>query len=91
MNDASRAPGVSLEHASFPHLSTDEWEALHRLAAASGDAVIQTLLTAGTEAQQRLAAQEFMAREFPRRPRTRPTLASLMSPLTVAKMTVVST
>ncbi|KAG2780585.1 hypothetical protein PC129_g17065 [Phytophthora cactorum] len=51
MNDASRAPGFSLEHASFPHLSTDEWEAFHRLAAASGDAVIQTLLTAGTEAQ----------------------------------------
>ncbi|KAI9994914.1 hypothetical protein PInf_011754 [Phytophthora infestans] len=55
-------PNTSLEHDSFPHLSSIEWEALHRLAAASGEAVIHTLLTAGTEAQHRLAAQEFMAR-----------------------------
>uniref|UniRef100_H3H2L9 Integrase catalytic domain-containing protein n=1 Tax=Phytophthora ramorum TaxID=164328 RepID=H3H2L9_PHYRM len=64
MSDASTlsgATGVSLEHASFPHLSLFEWEALHRLAAVSGDGVIRTLLTAGTEEQQRLAAQEFMA------------------------------
>ncbi|ETM40912.1 hypothetical protein L914_13264 [Phytophthora nicotianae] len=64
MSDASRMTSTSLEHASFPHLSSIEWEALHRLAAASDDAVIQTLLTAGTEEQQRLAAQEFMAREL---------------------------
>ncbi|KAG2786035.1 hypothetical protein PC129_g10803 [Phytophthora cactorum] len=64
MNDASRASSISLEHASFPHLSTIAWEALLRLAAASGEAVVQTLLTAGTEAQQRLTAQEFMAREL---------------------------
>ncbi|KAI9985507.1 hypothetical protein PInf_004878 [Phytophthora infestans] len=48
----------------FPHLSSVEWEALHRLAAASGEAVIQALLTAGSEAQQHLATQEFMAREL---------------------------
>ncbi|KAE9008215.1 hypothetical protein PR001_g16763 [Phytophthora rubi] len=67
MNDASTlsgATGASLQHASFPHLSLFEWEALHRLAAVSGDGVIRTLLTAGTEEQQRLAAQEFMAREL---------------------------
>ncbi|KAG3118377.1 hypothetical protein PI125_g2947 [Phytophthora idaei] len=64
MSDASKAASTSLEHASFPHLSSIEWEALHRLATAFGEAVIQTLLTAGTEAQQRLAAQEFMAREL---------------------------
>ncbi|KAG3109958.1 hypothetical protein PI124_g18324 [Phytophthora idaei] len=64
MSGASKATSTSLEHGSFPHLSSIEWEALHRLAAASGEAVIQTLLTAGTEAQQRLAAQEFMAREL---------------------------
>ncbi|KAG2766045.1 hypothetical protein PC129_g2869 [Phytophthora cactorum] len=62
MSDASTVTSTSLEHGSFPHLSSIEWEALHRLAA--GEAVIQTLLTAGTEAQQRLAAQEFMAREL---------------------------
>ncbi|GMF52852.1 unnamed protein product [Phytophthora fragariaefolia] len=64
MPDASRTTATSLEHASFPHLSAIEWEALHRLAAVSGDAVIKALLTAGTEEQQRLAAQEFMAREL---------------------------
>ncbi|KAG3012350.1 hypothetical protein PC121_g14649 [Phytophthora cactorum] len=65
-SDASKATSTSLEHSSFPHLSSIEWEALkkHRLAAASGEAVIQTLLTGGTEDQQRLAAQEFMAREL---------------------------
>ncbi|KAG3005198.1 hypothetical protein PC128_g15469 [Phytophthora cactorum] len=51
MSDASKVTSTSLEHGSFPHLSSIEWEALHRLAAASGEAVIQTLLTAGMEAQ----------------------------------------
>ncbi|KAE8908794.1 hypothetical protein PF005_g8205 [Phytophthora fragariae] len=79
MNDASAlggATGISLEHASFPHLTLFEWEALHRLAAVSGDGVIKTLLTAGTEEQQRLAAQEFMARELAdlRQRATAPTL-----------------
>ncbi|KAG6587036.1 polyprotein [Phytophthora cinnamomi] len=67
MNDASTlggATGMSLEHAGFPHLSLFEWEALHRLAAVSGDGVVKTLLTAGTEQQKRLAAQAFMAREL---------------------------
>ncbi|GMF27422.1 unnamed protein product [Phytophthora fragariaefolia] len=64
MPDASRTTGTSLEHASFPHLSAIEWEALHRLAAVSGDAVTKTPLSGGTEEQQRLAAQEFMAREL---------------------------
>ncbi|ETM53972.1 hypothetical protein L914_02609, partial [Phytophthora nicotianae] len=41
--------GATLEHASFPHLSVFEWEALHRLAAVSGEVVIKTLLTAGSE------------------------------------------
>ncbi|POM70085.1 Putative Polyprotein, partial [Phytophthora palmivora] len=60
MNDASmpHASVTSLEHASFPHLSPIEWEALHRLAAVSGDSVVTTLLTAGTEGQQHLAAQD---------------------------------
>ncbi|POM76689.1 Polyprotein [Phytophthora palmivora] len=62
MNDASRASGISLEHASFPHLATFEWEALHRLAVGSCEGVIKTLLTVRTEEQQRLAAQAFMMR-----------------------------
>ncbi|KAE8894801.1 hypothetical protein PF005_g16739 [Phytophthora fragariae] len=36
MNDASAlggATGISLEHASFPHMSLFEWEALHRVIA----------------------------------------------------------
>ncbi|RAW24045.1 hypothetical protein PC110_g19525, partial [Phytophthora cactorum] len=46
MSDASKATSTSLERGSFPHLSSIEWEALHRLAAASGEDIIQTLLTA---------------------------------------------
>ncbi|KAE8881482.1 hypothetical protein PF005_g18790 [Phytophthora fragariae] len=64
MSDASRAPGISLDHASFPHLSSMEWEALGRHATVSGDGFIKTFLTAGTEEQHRLAAQEFMVREL---------------------------
>ncbi|KAG3077370.1 hypothetical protein PI125_g21289 [Phytophthora idaei] len=64
MSDASKASYTSLEHAEIPPLSSIEWEALHRLAAASAAAVIQALLTAGTEAQQCMAAQEFTAREL---------------------------
>ncbi|KAE9023568.1 hypothetical protein PR001_g10201 [Phytophthora rubi] len=73
--DASRTAATSLEHASFPHLSAIEWEVLHRLAAVSGDTVIKTLLTAGSEEEQRLTAQEFMARELTdlRRRATTPT------------------
>ncbi|GMF58698.1 unnamed protein product [Phytophthora fragariaefolia] len=67
MKDASAlggATGISLEHTSFPHLSLFEREALHRLAAESGHGVIKTLLTTGTDEQQRLVAQAFMAREI---------------------------
>ncbi|KAK1941598.1 hypothetical protein P3T76_006662 [Phytophthora citrophthora] len=79
MNDASNfneEAGAALEHASFIHLSVFEWEALHRLAAVSGEGVIKTLRTAGTETDQRLAAHEFMARELAdlRRRATTPTL-----------------
>ncbi|KAE9034869.1 hypothetical protein PR001_g9546 [Phytophthora rubi] len=33
----SVAPAMTLEHTAFSHLTTDEWQALHRLAAVSGD------------------------------------------------------
>ncbi|KAG2928641.1 hypothetical protein PC116_g1372 [Phytophthora cactorum] len=32
MSDASKVTSTSLEHDRFPHLSSIEWEALHRLA-----------------------------------------------------------
>ncbi|KAG3111999.1 hypothetical protein PI125_g8624 [Phytophthora idaei] len=33
-----------LDHAAFPHLTRVEWEALHRLAAVSGEAIVTSLL-----------------------------------------------
>ncbi|KAI9979854.1 hypothetical protein PInf_027609 [Phytophthora infestans] len=60
----SETPGPTLEHAAFPHLTRVEWEALHRLAAVSGEAVIASLLSSATSDQQRQAAQEFMEREL---------------------------
>ncbi|KAI9996361.1 hypothetical protein PInf_013787 [Phytophthora infestans] len=56
--------GAPLEHAAFPHLTRVEWEALHRLVAVSGDAVVASLLSSATPDQQRLAAHEFMEREL---------------------------
>ncbi|KAG2980721.1 hypothetical protein PC118_g11019 [Phytophthora cactorum] len=53
-----------LDHAAFPHLTRVEWEALHRLAAVSGEAIVTSLLRSATHDQQRLAAQEFMEREL---------------------------
>ncbi|KAI9988313.1 hypothetical protein PInf_021712 [Phytophthora infestans] len=64
MNDAPKEFNAALDHTSFSYLSAIELEALHRLVTASGDAVIQSLLTTGTVEQQRLAAQGFMAREL---------------------------
>ncbi|GAB9477994.1 hypothetical protein Gpo141_00015222, partial [Globisporangium polare] len=53
-----------LEHVQFPHLTAVEWKALHRLAAAAGASIIQTLLRTGSPDAQRLAAHEFMEREL---------------------------
>ncbi|KAF4032792.1 Retrotransposon gag protein [Phytophthora infestans] len=53
-----------LDHAAFPHLTRIEWEALHRLAAVSGEAVVTSLLRSSTPDEQRVAAQELMEREF---------------------------
>ncbi|KAG3067808.1 hypothetical protein PI125_g23569 [Phytophthora idaei] len=53
-----------LYHAAFPHLTRVEWEALHRLAEVSGEAIVTSLLRSATPDQQRLAAQEFMEREL---------------------------
>ncbi|KAI9984236.1 hypothetical protein PInf_005547 [Phytophthora infestans] len=53
-----------LDHAAFLHLTRIEWEALHRLAAVSGEAVVTSLLRSATPDEQRVAAQEFMEREL---------------------------
>ncbi|KAE9349417.1 hypothetical protein PR003_g5895 [Phytophthora rubi] len=57
-------PAMTLEIAAFPHLTSIEWQALHRLAAVSGEVVVTSLLSSATPDQQRLAIQEFMDREF---------------------------
>ncbi|OWZ09307.1 polyprotein [Phytophthora megakarya] len=44
MNETCTTSRISLEHASFSCLLVIEWEALHRLAAASGDSVIKEML-----------------------------------------------
>ncbi|KAI9985378.1 hypothetical protein PInf_004727 [Phytophthora infestans] len=71
----SETPGPTLEHAAFPHLTRVEWEALHRLAVVSGEAVIASLLSSATSDQQRQAAQEFMERELADANRRATTLA----------------
>ncbi|KAI9991531.1 hypothetical protein PInf_019227 [Phytophthora infestans] len=53
-----------LDHAAFLHLTRIEWEALHHLAAVSGEAVVTSLLRSATPDEQRVAAQEFMEREL---------------------------
>ncbi|KAE9346597.1 hypothetical protein PF008_g8225 [Phytophthora fragariae] len=53
----SVAPAMTLEHAAFPHLATVEWQALHRLAAVSGEFVVTSLLGSATPDQQRQAIQ----------------------------------
>ncbi|KAE8910985.1 hypothetical protein PF005_g24795 [Phytophthora fragariae] len=57
-------PAMTLEHAAFPHLTSIEWQALHRLAAVSGEVVVTSLLSSATPDQQRQAIQEFMDREL---------------------------
>ncbi|KAI9983359.1 hypothetical protein PInf_007379 [Phytophthora infestans] len=53
-----------LDHAAILHLARIEWEALHRLAAVSGEAVVTSLLRSATPDELRVAAQEFMEREL---------------------------
>ncbi|KAE8887991.1 hypothetical protein PF003_g27777 [Phytophthora fragariae] len=69
----SVAPAMTLEHTTFPHLTTVEWQALHRLAAVSGEFVVMSLLSSATPDQQRQAIQEFMERELAEAKRRVPT------------------
>ncbi|KAE9307222.1 hypothetical protein PR003_g21053, partial [Phytophthora rubi] len=57
-------PAMTLEHAAFPHLTSIEWQALHRLAAVSGEVVVTSLLSSATPDQPRQAIQGFMDREL---------------------------
>ncbi|KAE9026457.1 hypothetical protein PR001_g12190, partial [Phytophthora rubi] len=57
-------PAMTLEHAAFPHLTSIEWQALHRLATVSGEVVVTSLLSSATPDQQRQAIQEFMDHEL---------------------------
>ncbi|GMF48897.1 unnamed protein product [Phytophthora fragariaefolia] len=60
----SAAPGMTLEHSAFPHLTNIEWQALHRLAAVSGEFVVTSLVSSATPDLQRQAIQEFMELEL---------------------------
>uniref|UniRef100_A0AAV1TML0 CCHC-type domain-containing protein n=1 Tax=Peronospora matthiolae TaxID=2874970 RepID=A0AAV1TML0_9STRA len=66
MSDSSYfdAPDVSLEHATFPHLTGVEWDALNRLAAISGEAFVVSLMRSATPDGQRFAIHDYMAREL---------------------------
>ncbi|KAE8913827.1 hypothetical protein PF005_g25326 [Phytophthora fragariae] len=64
---------MTLEHASFPHPTSIEWQVLHRLPVMSGEVVVPSLLTSATPDQQRQAIQEFMDRELDEAKRRVPT------------------
>ncbi|OWZ16714.1 polyprotein, partial [Phytophthora megakarya] len=55
---------MTLGHEAFPHRTRVEWEAHHRLAAVSGEAVVTSLLKTASPDQHRQAAQKFMEREL---------------------------
>ncbi|GMF18527.1 unnamed protein product [Phytophthora fragariaefolia] len=67
------APGMTLAHSAFPHLTNIEWQALHRLAAVSGEFVVTSLLSSATPDHQRQAIQEFRERELAEAKRRVPT------------------
>ncbi|POM66484.1 Polyprotein [Phytophthora palmivora] len=66
-------PAMMLEHAAFPHLTSIEWQALHRLAVVSGEVVVTSLLSSATPDQHRQAIQEFMVCELAEAKRRVPT------------------
>uniref|UniRef100_A0AAV1UV71 CCHC-type domain-containing protein n=1 Tax=Peronospora matthiolae TaxID=2874970 RepID=A0AAV1UV71_9STRA len=64
MNESSMAPAFSLEHADFSHLSIVQWQALHRLAAVSGEIFVTSLLSTATPEQHRAAIQDYIEHEL---------------------------
>ncbi|KAE9343669.1 hypothetical protein PR003_g8863 [Phytophthora rubi] len=69
----SVAPALILEQTAFPHLTTVEWQALHRLAAVLGEFIVTSLLSSAIPDQQRQAIQEFMERGLAEAKRRVPT------------------
>ncbi|GMF24416.1 unnamed protein product [Phytophthora fragariaefolia] len=63
-NQPAGPPAMMLEHSAFPHLTSIKWQALHRLAAVSGEVAVTSLLSSATPDQHRQAIQEFMVREL---------------------------
>ncbi|OWZ07930.1 polyprotein [Phytophthora megakarya] len=62
--DPTGSAGMTVGHEAFPYLTRVEWEALHRPAAVSGEAVVTSLWSTASPDQHRQAAQEFMEREL---------------------------
>ncbi|CAI5713737.1 unnamed protein product [Peronospora destructor] len=63
-DSSSDPPEVILDHDAFPYLTSIEWEALHRLAAVSGEVVVTSLLSTATPELQSLAIRVFMSLEL---------------------------
>ena len=58
------APYLFLEHATFPHLTGVEWDALNRLATISGEAFVTSLMRSAPPDRQRVAIYKFLACEL---------------------------
>ncbi|GMG17780.1 unnamed protein product [Phytophthora fragariaefolia] len=71
----SAAPGMALEYTAFPHLTNIEWQALHRLAAVSGEFVSSSLPSSASPDHQRQAIEDFIERELAEAKRRVPTLS----------------
>ncbi|CAH0488782.1 unnamed protein product [Peronospora farinosa] len=65
MDESSVTPAVTLEHFDFPHLTSVEWQALHRLSVVPGRTIVTSLLSKATSDDQRAYIQDFMVRELP--------------------------
>ncbi|GMF27195.1 unnamed protein product [Phytophthora fragariaefolia] len=63
-NQPAGPPAMTLEHSTFPHLTSIEWQTLNRLPAVSREVVVTSLLSSAIPDQHRQAIQEFMVREL---------------------------
>ncbi|KAG6621298.1 polyprotein [Phytophthora cinnamomi] len=72
-NQPVGSPAMMLERSAFPNLPPIEWQALHRLAAVSGEVVVTSLLSSATPDQHHQAIQAFMVRELAESKRRVPT------------------
>ncbi|KAE8914887.1 hypothetical protein PF005_g27293 [Phytophthora fragariae] len=69
---------MTLEHAAFPHMASIEWQALHRLAAVSGEVVVTSLLSSRRPTNSAYPSKSSWIASSPKQsgecqlPRTRP-------------------